>query len=275
MTSIHFILLLSTGLIGGFLGGLLGLGGGVVFAPVLLFYFQQIGVPDAALLPLTIGTSLCAVLITMFSTTYAQHRKGALRIQVALFSGTVSASIALIATIAISTQSWYDKRYFQLFFGAMLLLVTWRMVMYKPIVGGADVERTDQKSILMAIGGISGFVSALTGVGGGTILVPAYHRFLNMQMTVATATSSGTILMTSATAILGYLYQGWGKHILPFSFGYVDGLAAVLLAFPAILSAQWGVGAAHKINTLWLKRIFAAFSLFISLRMIYNALFDL
>ncbi|MBL7977672.1 MAG: sulfite exporter TauE/SafE family protein [Bacteroidetes Order II. Incertae sedis bacterium] len=276
MTLLHLILLVVAGLFGGFIGGLLGIGGGIIFAPVLLLYFQAIGVPSTAVLPLTLGTSLLTVLIATFSSAYTQYRLGALRWPVALFTGLVSALVVLVITAVISTQHWYNKRVFQLFFGSVLLLVVWRMLAYKPQVMNSEAlpENNRPKGLLMAIGGVSGLVSALTGVGGGTILVPAYHRFLQMPMTVATGTSAGTIIITASAAILGYVAQGWGVSLLPFSVGFVDGTASLTLALPAMISARWGVLVAHKINTKWLKRIFAAFALFIALRMMLNALFE-
>ncbi|HCR49633.1 MAG TPA: sulfite exporter TauE/SafE family protein [Bacteroidetes bacterium] len=276
MTWLHLVLLVLAGLFGGFIGGLLGVGGGIIFAPVLLLYFQAIGVPATAVMPLTLGTSLLTVLIATVSSAYTQHRLGALRWPVALFTGSVSALIALVITATISTQSWYDKRVFQLFFGSVLILVVWRMLAYKPLVteGGAFPENNRSKGLLMVIGSVSGLVSALTGVGGGTILVPAYHRFLQMTLTVATGTSAGTIIITASAAILAYVVQGWGVPLLPFSVGFVDGTASLTLGLPAMMSARWGVLVAHKINTKWLKRIFAVFVLLIALRMILNALFE-
>ena len=44
----EIIILVIAGVVGGFVGGLVGVGGGLIFAPVLLFYFQGIGIPADA-----------------------------------------------------------------------------------------------------------------------------------------------------------------------------------------------------------------------------------
>ena len=52
------VLLLLAGALGGFVAGLVGVGGGIIFGPVLFFVFQAAGITDPVLTPLTLGSSL-------------------------------------------------------------------------------------------------------------------------------------------------------------------------------------------------------------------------
>ena len=266
-----YVLLVPLGLFGGFIGGMIGIGGGIIFAPALLAYFHAIGVPDAHITQLTLGSSLLSVLIASISSAWSQHKKKAVLWDVTLVTGGVSAVVALAATEWISTQSWYDKKDFQLVFALVLLLVVVRMMTGRQ---AEEESRPIRRSgVLMTLTGmVSGMVSALTGVGGGTILVPAYNRWMHIPLKMATGTSVGTIIITSGIAMLGYMWQGQNVPLLPTSFGYVDWAGSCLLAIPALISAGWGVEVAHRINTNWLKRIFALFCTAICFWLIWSAL---
>jgi len=63
------LLLLIAGAAGGFVGGLVGVGGGLIFAPVLFFYFEASGIAPEFVAPLTIGTSLFCTMIVAVSST--------------------------------------------------------------------------------------------------------------------------------------------------------------------------------------------------------------
>ena len=71
------MLYLLSGLVAGFLAGLLGIGGGLVLVPVLVLLFDMQGFPERAIMPLALGTSLATIVFTSISSMYAHHAKGA------------------------------------------------------------------------------------------------------------------------------------------------------------------------------------------------------
>lgn len=271
MQAESLFLLVLTGFAGGFLGGLLGIGGGVIFAPVLLVYYHALGVPDHVITPLTIGTSLLSVFITTTSNAWAQHQKQSLRWRIAIVAGLISAAAAIATTELITTKAWYDKQTFQLVFS---MILTWVVVRTLSSAKREEVpEPLEEKRYgeMAWIGALSGVVSSLTGVGGGTILVPLYNRRLQLPIKVSTGTSSGTILFTSFFAVFTYLMQDTAKiSVLPTAWGYIDAIAALALSIPAMWSARWGVEAAHRMNTQRLKQIFAAFCTLVICRLLYG-----
>jgi len=71
-----FLALVSTGIFAGILAGLLGVGGGIVIVPVLLFLFQSFGVsPETAMLIAT-ATSLATIVPTSISSIRSHDKKG-------------------------------------------------------------------------------------------------------------------------------------------------------------------------------------------------------
>ena len=73
----EILIYLPLGVVAGVLAGLFGIGGGIIFVPVLLLAFEFIGMHGELLAHLAIGTSLACVVFTGLSSTLAHQRKGA------------------------------------------------------------------------------------------------------------------------------------------------------------------------------------------------------
>lgn len=272
MQAAHLLLLLGIGLLGGFLAGLVGVGGGIVFAPVLFFYFQAIGVPAAVVTPLTLGTSLFCTLLASLSSAWFQYRRLAVVPAVAVGAGLFSTLAIMLTTRYITTQPWYNGTAFRLVFGLVLLLVALRMLR-APQQTAAETERFHFRwPVLAGAGTVAGTVAAAAGVGGGIILVPLYHRLLGLTMHRAVGTSSATIVLISLGGILSYALSTPAVSPGVPALGHVDVMHGLLLAVPATFSARLGVQTAHRLRTTGLRRAFALLALLIAGRLLLQAL---
>ena len=271
-------LLLATGLSAGFAAGLLGIGGGVIFTPVLLYYFRSVGVAESVLAELTIGSGLFCTLVTALASTYHHYREASVALRVALVVGGFSAVAVFLIVRFVTTQPWYSSTVLELIFGVLLLWVAGRMVWATPSEEEEQAARENgrrQNLLLLAGTGLTaGGIAAAVGVGGGIVLVPAYRNILRIPMRLTVGTSSATIVFISLAGVLNYMLMGWGAPELPASaFGYVDAGRAALLALPSALSAQWGAAVAHRVNTRYLRWTFAALAVFVAVRMAGGVLF--
>ncbi len=269
--------LAGAGLAAGFVAGLIGLGGGVVFTPVLLVYFRGLGVSAELAPKLTIGTSLLCTLVAALASAFFQLRRGAVLRRVAWSVGPASAVAVFLMTLLVTTRPWYDATVFQVVFALLLLGVVGRMVLSKKSTSaeeaGSEGERDWSRGRLAGIGAAAGVVASAAGVGGGVVLVPAYNRVVRLPMHEAVGTSSATIVLISLAGIFSYAALGWNAEV-PFStaVGYVDVGRGLLLAVPSVFTARLGVAAAHRIRTRPLQLVFAAVALFVAGRMLYGAL---
>jgi hypothetical protein len=115
---------------------------------------------------------------------------------------------------------------------------------------------------------IVGGVSGMTGIGGGVILVPLMVVALGFSMHQAVGTSSLAIAFIAAGGISAYIINGWGVAGLPpYSLGYIDLPQFILLAGSSVITAQLGVGVAHRLPGEQLRYIFIALMIYIGLRM--------
>lgn len=275
------LLLILAGALGGFVAGLIGVGGGIIFAPVLFFTFQGMGVEDPVLTPLTIGSSLLCTGAASLSGAVQQARAGAIDRRSAMIMGSLAALSVTLTGVLVTTQPWYNKHAFQLVLGTLLLVVLARILLKRRTNRSAE---TDQNSIrpdkrprsaaLLGGGGLAaGALASAAGIGGGVLMVPALaSRFLKLPLKVATATSTTAIVLISLTGVIVYALRGWGAPTPPGAIGYVDPLHAAALFVPAIFTAPLGVRAAHRSDVKLVRYVFAAFALIVAVRMLWDAL---
>lgn len=269
------LVLLVAGAIGGFIAGLVGVGGGIIFGPVLFFYLQALGIEDPVLTPLVLGSSLLCTFSAALSGAIAQRKAGAIDYRTVWFAGSVAALVVTLMGLFVTTQPWYSKEEFQIVLSVVLVIVVARMLLKRS--ASRDTLSTEgarrNPVFLVGTGAVAGAIAAAAGVGGGVVMVPAFNGLIRLPLRVAAGTSTSAIVLVTGAGVLIYTILGWNAPGLPSgALGYVDWPHALTLAIPAIFTARWGVQVAHRIDVRWVRYSFAAFAAIVAVRMIWNAL---
>ena len=257
----------ATGLVSGTLAGLLGVGGGIVIVPVLFNVLPLFGIPDAVQMKLAVGTSLATIIPTSIQSARKHFEKGTM--DVALLR-SLAPSIATGVLLGTALAIWLRGDALTLVFALVASAVAVNMATTG--AGWRLRESFPAGAPRHGIGGFIGTVSAMMGIGGGTVGVPILSAFgAPMRAAVATASAFGIIIAVPAT--IGFVWAGWGNPMLPpLSVGYVNLIGFALIVPTSMLAAPWGVKLAHSIPPLLLKRLFAAFLAVTSVRMIWSLL---
>ena len=274
MTVVQAVWLAVAGLGAGVLAGLVGIGGGVIFTPVVFAVYGVMDVPEAVRTPLTVGTGLFCTGIAAGASAVHHFRQGAVEPRMALGVGLASAGAVGLVSAFVVTQPWYDNSVFQLLFAAVLLVVVVRMVRktQQEPRGGSDAPSEPRWGRWIGTGSAAGTVAAAVGVGGGVVLVPAYNRWLRLPLHRAVGTSSATILVISTLSTIAYAWLGAGLGGRPpVALGYIDVGTGLLLAGPAVVGAQAGAALAHRVATRWLRWSFAALAIVVAGRLVWGA----
>ncbi|TPG51854.1 sulfite exporter TauE/SafE family protein [Roseomonas nepalensis] len=255
----------ATGLVSGTLAGLLGVGGGIVIVPVLFNVFPFFAIPEAIQMKLAVGTSLATIIPTSIQSARKHRAKGAMDMPLlrALIPSLV-VGVLVGTVIAI----WVRGSTLTAVFAAIALLVALNMGLT-----GVDArlrESFPTGILRQGVGLFIGGISAMMGIGGGTVGVPLLNLFgTPIRSAVATASAFGIVI--SIPAAIGFVLAGWGNPVLPpFSLGYVNLLGCLLIVPTSMLATPWGVHLAHAIPPLALKRAFAAFLGVTAVRMILS-----
>ena len=248
------------------MSGLLGVGGGFIFAPVMYYVLKMSGVaPETAIL-VAFGTSLAVAFPTVLTSALGHTKKGsviwrdAAVIGVAgIVTGYIGGTVATFLPVAVLT----------FLFGVMLVIGAVRMVTALP---SGDARRLSTPAGV-GIGGTAGFFSGLLGVGGGTIVVPLLTLVGKYQMRYAVATSAAAIVFITLGGIASYLLNGMtaGVNLSPYGFyliGYVDLVEWTILAVTAVPMALIGVRYANRFPDLLLRRMFVLLMAVIALDML-------
>lgn len=255
----------ATGLVSGLLAGLLGVGGGIVIVPLLFNVFPLFGIPEAMQMKLAVGTSLATIIPTSIVSARKHRASGAM--DEALLR---SIWLPMVLGVALGTALAVQVRGEGLtaVFGMVALLVALNMGFTGIDFRVADTLPDGPPRAALGIG--MGSVSAMMGIGGGTLGVPILSMF-GYPIRSAVATSSVFGLIISVPATIGFVWGGWNDpNLPPLSLGYVSLIGFALIAPTSIIATPWGVKLAHSIPPLWLKRAFAIFLAATSLRMFYS-----
>ena len=267
-------LMIAAGAVGGFVAGLIGVGGGVIFGPVLLFTFAALGITDPVLAPLTLGSSLFCTFAASASGALVQHRKGGIDWRTALVSGAVAAVAVVLMTLFVTTEPWYSRRVFQIVLGSVLVVVVVRMLTKKsPGDEGLDARGARRSApALIGTGAAAGALSSAAGVGGGVVLVPAFNSLIRLPLKMAAGTSTAAIVLITAAGVAMYAGLGMGEAVPSGAFGYVHVPYALALSVPAIVTARLGVSTAHRVPVKWVRWAFALVAALAAAKLLTDAL---
>lgn len=246
-------LYLAVGALAGVLAGLFGVGGGLVIVPVLAFVFERSGIAPNVLMHLAIGSSLTTIVFTSFASVRAHHRRGAVEWRVV---GRLAPGIVTGALLGAVVADWLPSADLRRIFGVFELAVAVQL--------GLGLKPGPHRSLpggpgLFAAGGVIGTLSAIVGIGGGTLTVP-FLTWNNVSMRNAVATSAACGMPIAVAGAAGFAVAGWGEPALPSaSTGYLYWPAIGGVVAASMLLAPLGARLAHTLPGGLLKRLFALF----------------
>jgi len=259
--------LAALGLCTGFLAGLLGIGGGMIMVPFLIFLLGNRGVGADLAVKMAIATSMATIIFTSVSSVWAHHKKQAVRWDLVkgLAPGIVLGSLVGSLGIFAFAKGAYLALFFALFVG---FSATQMFVDKKP----APSRQVPQFKGLLGAGGLIGLLSGLVGAGGGFISVP-FMAWCNVAIHNAVATSAALGFPIALANVAGYIVSGQNVPNLPaHSFGYLWLPALTVIALCSVVMAPVGAATAHKLPVKKLKRVFASVLYVLAAYMLYKGL---
>ncbi len=257
-----FPLYLLLGAAAGFLAGLMGIGGVLIIVPALVFIFHAQGMAETLIMHMSLGTSLATIVLTAISSVRAHHRRGAVLWPVVrqLAPGIVAGALAG-ATLVDELPGAILKR----IFGVFALMVALQMALNaKP----APHRQLPGRTGMTVAGSIIGGISAIVGIGGGTLTVP-FLTWCRVSIHNAVATSAACGLPIALAGSVGFSITGWNETNLPaLSSGYLYWPAILSITTVSVAFAPLGARLAHALPAELLKKIFAVILALIGLRMV-------
>lgn len=214
--------LILAGVLGGFLAGLFGVGGGIVMVPLFVLW---LGLDQRR----AVTTSLVAIIPISVLGIVGYATGGSVEWAVGLAIGVGSIAGAQLGT-------WLLPRIpipaLQVAFAVILIYSAFRLVF--PPDYGPPISTADQPwALLLIMGVVAGVVAALLGVGGGIIVVPALVLLVGASLTDARGTSLLVVLITAIAASVTNVSKGRADTRVGIIVGLAGAPAALLAAFVA------------------------------------------
>jgi uncharacterized membrane protein YfcA len=261
-----FFAYLLLGAIAGFLGGMFGIGGGTVLVPVLLMLFEAQHFPAEHTMHLALGSAMAVILFTSIASTHKHHQHGAVNWRV-VFSITpgILLGTAIGSLVAASISPYFLTLFFALFicFAAIQILLNINPPAARQLPGIAGMA---------LMGTITGWVSTLVSVGGGTITVP-FLLWCNVPIRHAIGTASAIGFPIAVGGTAGYILTGMNVSNLPSPhLGFVYLPAMLSCALVSVITAPLGAKTAHRTNVTRLRKFFALLLLALAARLLWKVL---
>lgn len=282
--SVNAFTLLGLGGIVGVLSGMFGVGGGFLITPLLMFIGVPPGVAVATGSNQVVASSVSGVLAHLKRKT-VDFRMGL----VLLAGGMVGSALGIWVFSILRAMGKVDvlvQFSYVLFLGsigAMMLVESLRAM--RKQAAGRPTRRIKQSPWVhrlplkmkfrtsglyisaippVLVGAAVGFLSAIMGVGGGFIMVPAMIYLLGMPTKVVVGTSLFQIIFVTAFTTLMHAITAYS----------VDILLAVMLIFGGVIGAQIGTQIGIALKAERLRLLLALMVLAVSLKIFLDMVID-
>ncbi len=241
----------------GILGALFGLGGGIIFVPLLMLLFGL--APTEA-----VAVSLIGIIAGSVGASTVFVDKGLSNVRLGLLLEITTAAGAILGAIVATLL---DDKLLMVIFSAIVIYSGIRMILNPEKVVEPAEESDNRLSFEyrdeahgdsiryqvqnmkggMALCTVAGMISSMTGVGGGAIKVPLMNIYMHVPIKAASATSSYMIGITAFSGAITYFLGG--QVLLEYAAG---------VAIGAFLGSLAGTTLARRINGKHLRKYFSA-----------------
>ena len=256
------VLIILAGSLAGVLAGLLGVGGGIVIVPLLYYVLNFLEFDQSIIMHVAVATSLFIIIPTSIRSSIEHRVRGSFDKNVfKLWLITLAFGAGLGSVLAI----YSSFKVLTLLFAVIASFVSIQMFFVKR---DSNKNFTIPKSIFRISPFFIGLISAMMGIGGGTLSVPIMnYSGIEIKKAVGTSAAFGTVIAIPAS--LGFMLGGLQQTDIlpPFSIGYVNWMAFLLIVPITLITVPIGVNLAHRSSQFLLQKLFALFLGVTALRM--------
>ncbi|MBI3547071.1 MAG: sulfite exporter TauE/SafE family protein [Gammaproteobacteria bacterium] len=222
-----FPTLLSLGLIGGFMSGLLGIGGGIIMVPLLLYVPAMVGVGTLSMKTVAGITSMQSF---FGAVSGAIGHKRYNRISMPLAMG-VGGSTTIGALLGSIISAYLSSEIILMVFASMAIVAAIMMLIPNRETGSEiQIENLQfNKPLAVTVGAVVGLLSGIIGQGGAFLFVPAMLYILHIPTRITIGTTLAVGIVSSAAVLIGRA----GTHQIPY-------LMSAVLVTGVLIGAQLG-----------------------------------
>ena len=249
----------------GFMAGFFGIGGGLIMVPILFYIFSFVGIEQAFIMHLALGTSFSIIIPTSIISTMTHMKFKAVDFSIVkTFGAFVAIGVVFGTVFAVSLKT----SSLVLFFSIMTMLFSLYFLTAKE-----KINSTPRKINLIyrvICGFLSGFLSAPMGIAGGVINTPVLKMF-GYPIKVAIGCSAAVGFVIALIGAIGFAVSGSYLNInVPLSLGFVN-IPTFLIFVPiTMFMAKIGAKTVHKFDKRLIGKLFGIYLFIVSCKLFYE-----
>ncbi|MGH8076461.1 MAG: sulfite exporter TauE/SafE family protein [Lysobacter sp.] len=249
------IVFLALGVVAGVLAGLLGVGGGLVLVAGLAWLLPTMGIPQEAAMHAALASSLASIVLTAAASARAHATRGSVLWPTVVW---MVPGLLLGGWLGSGLAVRIDGDVLRLIVAGYCLIAAAQLLFGKVRGSGSDAVPAPRGPVIGAAGVGIGAVSAVVGIGGGSMTVPLLV-WRGVAPVRAVGTSSACGVAIGLASAVGYALHAPAGALPEYAVGYIYLPAAIGVAMASVLAAPYGMRLAHRLDGRTLKRVFAAF----------------
>ena len=249
----------------GFMAGFFGIGGGLIMVPILFYIFTFLGIEQAFVMHIAIGTSFSIIIPNSIISTMTHMKFKAVDFSIVKTFGifvVIGVVIGTIFAVSLKTSSLI------LFFSIMTMIFAIYFLIEKEKID--PVPRKINCIYRVICGFLSGFLSAPMGIGGGVFNTPIFKMF-GYPINIAIGTSAAIGFLIALIGGIGFALSGNYLNIdIPLSLGFIN--IPTFLIFVPITTFMTKIGAktVHKVNRGIVGKLFGVYLFIVACTLFYE-----
>lgn len=248
---------------------MLGIGGGIIYIVVIPVTLQHLGVPMNELVQYTIANSIVATLFSSASANYYLIRSRIFYLPEVLIIGGFGVVSALVVLHGIVNTHWYSRGTFNVIIVLLLIYMLLKTLVNAVKTLPPENNEPEGRRLKLGLAGLaSGAVSALSGLGGGVIIIPILNSVFKMDIKKANSISLGVIGITSFTMTISSLLESPRYPFHYYNVGYVIFPVVMALSAGVMIASPFGVKAGNLLSSKLIGYLFSFFLALVIIRKI-------
>ena len=259
-----WIIYLLIGAFAGLMAGVLGVGGGIIVVPGLVFVFQLTAIiPQKVIMHVAAGTSLAVMVVTSLASLRAHFKLGEILWSVfnKLWPG-----IVIGALVGATIAGWIPTAWLKIIFALFLFVVALKMV---TTVHMSKAPQVPSIWVNRLISFLIGLKSALLGIGGGVLIIP-YLTYCGVPVRqIAAVVNLCTLSIGFIGALIFMLTGHYEMKAIPYALGYVYWPAVLGVAVASSVTAPLGAQLNYLLPVIQLKYGFIVILLLTAINLLF------
>ena len=250
------------GIIGGLIAGMLGLGGGIFYVLIFPYLMLNRGVPAEAIPQFVIANSLFGIMVASGMSVFSIKKTGVFPLKEIVSIAAASAIAAYFSLNFIVLQPWFSIIIFNIFVILLMVYILLKMYLDLYLIKSEDGKINIPQGMLS--GGLAGFASALSGLGGGVVIIPLLTMRFRVSLIKAKTISLAMIFVSSLTMTISNLFAQPPVVMESLrTIGYIIPSCIIPITIGVLIGSSLGVKWSTNLKRKYLDLMFMFFVLLV------------